>query len=66
MPIPQEQLKRVDEAVDNWLKRTDPKQFNEGAPRNSFGDSPPGKIHGDQVASPWGEKPKVPIPIEHI
>jgi hypothetical protein len=33
-----------------------------------YSDGPPEKIHGqpDQVASPWGEKPKVPIPIEHL
>ena len=60
MPISQEQLKRVDEAVDNWLKRTDPKQFNEGAPRNSFGDSPP-EMPKQNL---WGGKP--PIPIQHI
>jgi hypothetical protein len=35
-----------------------------------YSDGPPERIHGegreDQVASPWGEKPKVPIPIEHL
>ena len=39
-------------------------------PQMPFSDSPPGKIHGegkqDQVASPWGEKTKVPIPIAHL
>jgi hypothetical protein len=35
-----------------------------------FSDGTPQRIHGegkeDQIASPWGEKPKVPIPIEHL
>ena len=35
-----------------------------------FSDGAPERIHGegkeDQVASPWGEKPKVPIPLEHL
>ena len=38
MPIPQEQLKRLDEDIDRRLKQTDPKQFNEGAPQKPIND----------------------------
>ena len=63
MPIPQEQLKRLDEDIDRRLKSTDPKQFQESlsrAPQQPFSDSPP-----DMPKEPlWGGKP--PIPIEHL
>jgi hypothetical protein len=64
MPIPQENLKRLDEAIDRCLTKrdrdTDPKQFNEGAPQQPFNDAPP-----DMPKEPlWGGKP--PIPIEHL
>jgi hypothetical protein len=78
MPITKARLNRMIDMIDSaWLKRrdsenTNPKQFFESpSVRNPpISDSPPEKIHDegkqDQVASPWGEKPKVPIPIEHI
>jgi hypothetical protein len=61
MPIPQEQLKRLDEDIDRRLKQTDPKQFSEGAPpQMPFSDSPP-EMPKQNL---WGGKP--PIPIEHL
>ena len=64
MPIPQENLKRLDEAIDRCLTKkdrdTDPKQFLEGAPQKSFNDSPPEM----PKVNLWGGKP--PIPIEHL
>jgi hypothetical protein len=60
MPIPQENLKRLDEAIDKRLKQTDPKQFQEGAPQQPFSDTPPEM----PKVNLWGGKP--PIPIEHL
>jgi hypothetical protein len=64
MPIPQEQLKRLDEAIDRCLAKrdrdTDPKQFNEGAPQQPFNDAPPDM----PKVNLWGGKP--PVPIEHL
>ena len=60
MPISQEQLKRLDEDIDRRLKQTDPKQFQEGAPRQPFNDSPP-EMPKENL---WGGHP--PIPIEHL
>jgi hypothetical protein len=60
MPIPQEQLKRLDEDIDRRLKHTDPKQFNESAPQQPFNDSPP-EMPKENL---WGGHP--PIPIEHL
>ena len=68
MPCPPELLKRVDEAVDSWLKRRDSASNEDKPPRNPleappqmpFSDSPP-----DMPKEPlWGGKP--PIPIEHL
>ena len=64
MPIPQESLKRLDEAIDRCLTKrdrdTDPKQFNESAPQQPFNDVPPDM----PKVNLWGGKP--PIPIEHL
>jgi hypothetical protein len=60
MPIPQEQLKRLDEDIDRRLKQTDPKQFQEVAPLQPFNDSPP-EMPKENL---WGGHP--PIPIEHL
>jgi hypothetical protein len=64
MPIPQENLNRLDEAIDRCLTKrdrdTDPKQFSEGAPQQPLNDSPPEM----PKANLWGGKP--PIPIEHL
>ena len=63
MPIPQEQLKRLDEDIDRRLNQTDPKQFLESsssAPQKPINDSPPEM----PKVNLWGGKP--PIPIEHL
>jgi hypothetical protein len=64
MPIPQENLKRLDEAIDRCLTKrdrdTDPKQFNESSPQQPFKDSPP----ETPKENLWGCHP--PIPIEHL
>jgi hypothetical protein len=60
----QDQLDRIDDNEDCDI--TNPLDAPPSEP--FYSDGPPEKIHGqpDQVASPWGEKPKVPIPIEHL
>jgi hypothetical protein len=60
MPIPQEQLKRLDEDIDRRLKQTDPKQFQERARQQPINDAPPEM----PKVNLWGGKP--PIPIEHL
>jgi hypothetical protein len=64
MPIPQESLKRLDEAIDRCLTKrdrdTDPKQFSEGAPQQPFNDAPP-EMAKENL---WNGKP--PIPISHL
>jgi hypothetical protein len=82
MPIPKSQLDRIIDSVERVLlanKERMRADFNNRdcndpidplkAPKQPpFSDGAPQRIHGqpDQVASPWGEKPKVPITIEHI
>jgi hypothetical protein len=66
MPITKARLDRMIDMIDSaWLKRrdsgnTDPKQFNEGAPRQPFNDPPPEM----PKVTLWGGKP--PVPIEHL
>jgi hypothetical protein len=73
MPCPPELLKRVDEAVDSWLKRRDSASNEDKPPRNPLAapqqflaDSPPQKIHGKPDQELWPPKPRVPIPIETL
>ena len=66
MPITKARLDRMIDMIDSaWLKRrdsenSDPKQFNEGAPRQPFSASPP-EMPKENL---WGGK--LPIPIEHL
>jgi hypothetical protein len=67
MPCPPELLKRVDAAIENLFnQRTLPVPFQpsvSGAPRNApFSD---GK-KDQEAPSPWGAKPRVPVPIETL
>jgi hypothetical protein len=63
MPITKARLDRMIDMIDSaWLKRrdsegrnTDPKQFNEGAPRQPQPDQ-----------ELWPPKPRVPVPIETL
>jgi hypothetical protein len=63
MPCPPELLKRVDEAVDNWLKRDskdEPPRDPLDAPKQFLSDSPP-EMPKENL---WDGKP--PVPIEHL
>jgi hypothetical protein len=64
MPIPQEQLKRLDAAIDNHMRHRDlkdePPRNPLDAPKQFLSDSPPEM----PKANLWGGKP--PVPIEHL
>jgi hypothetical protein len=66
MPIDQSRLDRLISLVDEFLKLRDQDELT------VIGDGPPERIHGEgekvdqEAASPWGAKPKVPVPIEQL